>query len=135
MFPQVQIRTEKGEPWEGKGPPTLQTLKGPGWEEGRAAGSWEKGGQRVRVFDLEPRMLWMEVQHRIGVPEPLGRLLDTADEGGHSRNGTDPQGQPAELRGSPGWTTKEELDTVSSARGLGRPSPQPAVGGQRPGLF
>lgn len=85
----------------------------------------------MRVFDLEPRMLWMEVQHRIGVPEPLGRLLDTAgDEGEHSGNGTDPQGQPAELRGSPGWTTKEELDTVSSARGL-RLSLQPALGEAR----
>ena len=110
--------------------------QGPWVGGGGAAGSWGKGGQGVRVFDLKPRMLWMEVQHRIGVPEPLGRLLDTAgDEGGHSGNGTDPQGQPAELRGSPGWTTKEKLDTVSSARGLGRLSPQPAVGGQRPGLF
>ena len=44
----------------------------------------------------------------------------------HSGNGTDPQGQPAELRGSPGWTTKEGLDTVSSARGL-RLSLQPAL--------
>ena len=110
--------------------------QGPWVGGGGAAGSWGKGGPWVRVFDLKPRMLWMEVQHRIGVPEPLGRLLDTAgDEGGHSGNGTDPQGQPAELRGSPGWTTKEKLDTVSSARGLGRLSPQPAVGGQRPGLF
>ena len=50
------------------------------WVGGRGgAGSWGKGRQGVRVFDLEPRKLWMEVQHRIVVPEPLGRLLDAGN--------------------------------------------------------
>lgn len=68
----------------------------------------------------------MEEQPRTGVPECLGRLRDTADDGDTVGMEQTPK---ASLQ-SPGATRVDhqgELDTVSSATGL-RLSLQPALG-------
>lgn len=126
VLPQVQVRTEKGEAWEGTGP----------WVGG-GEGSWVlgKGMAGVRVFGLEPRVLWMEEQPRTEVPERLGRLRDTAGDDGDT---VGMEQTPKASLQSPGATRVDHQGGAGHGELSHGPKAVPAAcsgGGQCPGCF